>query len=319
MGVPPLPLRTDVKPAKGKLSGMKWRFLKDDDGEAVRDEPLQLSEAHTRKIETLEADFDEEAAERVQYAYQQVIEKMVKDNEVSRRKGQVTRDNSTYVSSDEEGAKPPKSARRVQISAVQSSTAPPPASSGPVRRSSIVTATESGGRTLQGSGNVSPKKGGGNKRKGHVELPPTFRKKEDVRLAEAGDDEGKKGENEEVDPDDRPLSPCIVWRSSVRVKLATNLPEELKPRDEYTVMGGESLGSFPSYDEGSFVADLDSATEFGPVPSARFSKKKKTTTYGAWYLPTKKWDEVHREKAGLEPSQGTRRQRKAAAAASKCK
>jgi len=108
--------------------------------------------------------------------------------------------------------------------------------------------------------------------------------------------EAAKPEGEEEDVEDGYLengAPCIVWHSSNRVRLATNLPAELKGK----AISQVATGPIPDLWDDNFLPVQKKST-VRPLATLRARAQKVTrlcsifhaaVQYGAWYLPPKKW------------------------------
>ena len=96
------------------------------------------------------------------------------------------------------------------------------------------------------------------------------------------------------------MAPCVIWHTPMRVKMAANLPPELR---------GEAAGDDAFVRDQRVVPDIWDH-KFLPVmrrticaPLPKDSAKYRGHNYGAWYLPTSQWGAKREadDKAPLKP------------------
>jgi len=75
-------------------------------------------------------------------------------------------------------------------------------------------------------------------------------------------------------------APCIIWHSSNRVRLATNLPAELKGK----AVSQLATGPIPDLWNDDFLP-VQKKSSVLPMNTLRARSQK----YGAWYLPVTQW------------------------------
>lgn len=105
----------------------------------------------------------------------------------------------------------------------------------------------------------------------------------------------------------RSPSPVIIWRPTMRIKLATDIPPELLP--DYNGQMFEEEENFPLDDSmhppSLFPASKHYSRHYEEVSSSFIYKPKtpkKPARYGAWYLPVDQWQKTLTENPRTEES-----------------